>query len=322
MNTFHCNIRICSAFATPLVGDTLFGQLCWAARQRFGEAMLADLLEGYTTGKPFVVVGNPYPAEYLPRPSVPQYLLSRNTAADVRLRKQQKGLRWMPHSKAQTPIDQWLEYGLCNDQDVLATQGVDKNLALESQILHQHNSLNRLTNTTGKGDGFAPYSQSRIWYHPQLTWQITVILDDTRLSKEQCQQLLSDIGLTGYGRDASSGLGKFEVVSFETAAKPAQTSNTYIALAPIALCPQQWDADQSFYQTKVRFGRHGNVGVHLGNPFKKPVLLCEAGALLHSKDNAPRLFAGLGLTGMSEVMPTAVHQGYAPLYPVQTGSSV
>lgn len=321
MKTFHCNIRICSAFATPLVGDTLFGQLCWAVRQRHGEAMLTTWLEGYTEGKPFVVVGNPYPAGHLPRPTVPQFLLSSSTTTDARLRKQQKGLRWMPIAKSSLPLHQWLEQGLCNDQDILVSASVNTNLALESQALHQHNSLNRLTNTTGKGDGFAPYSQTRIWYHPELTWQVTVVLDDERLTPEQCHQLFIDIGMTGYGRDASSGLGKFEVLSFEPVAVQSQPANSYIALAPIALCEQQWNEEQSFYQTKVRFGRHGNVGVHQGNPFKKPVLLADAGALLQTKDVAIRLFAGSGLTGVSEVIPNTVHQGYAPLYPVQTGSS-
>ncbi len=37
-----------SAFATPLKGDTLFGQLCWAIRNRLGEAYLNQCLEGYT----------------------------------------------------------------------------------------------------------------------------------------------------------------------------------------------------------------------------------------------------------------------------------
>lgn len=322
MNTFHCNIRICSAFATPLTGDTLFGQLCWAVHQRYGETELTALLQGYTQGKPFAVIGNPYPANFLPRPTVPQYLLSSSAATDTRLRKQQKGLRWMPVDKSTTLLNHWLEQGLCNDKQLLATAGVNQQLALESHNLHQHNSLNRLTNTTGKGDGFAPYSQTRIWYHPELIWQITVVLDESRLSPEQCKQLLTDIGLTGYGRDASSGLGKFEVIGFDKTNLTPTPSRDYIALGPVALSEHQFDSDHSFYQTRVRFGRHGNIGVHQGNPFKKPVLMADAGALLRTKNISPQLFAGYGLSGISEVIPGTVHQGYAPLYPVRTGSSV
>lgn len=322
MKTYHCNIRICSAFATPLAGDTLFGQLCWAVRLRHGEAALISLLEGYTDGRPFIVVGTPYPAGFLPRPTVPQYLLSCSTNANIRLRKQQKGLRWMPKTLSDAPLNTWLDNGLCNDSQLLAIQQANPQLALESQTLHQHNSLNRLTNTTGKGDGFAPYSQNRIWYHPELTWQITLVLDDTRLTATQCQQLLTDVGLTGYGRDASSGLGKFELCSFEEYQPPTMVTQDYLTLAPIALSASQWQPEHSFYQTKVRFGRHGNIGVHQGQPFKKPILLAEAGALLRAIDTSPKLFAGYGLTGMSEVISGTVHQGYAPLYPIRTGSQV
>lgn len=321
MNAYHCNIQICSAFATPLVGDTLFGHLCWAVRQRHGERLLETLLEGYTNGHPFAVIGSPFPKGYLPRPTVPQYLLSRNVAADINLRKKQKNLRWMPVSETSKSLDQWLDDGLCNDNDLLTTLGFDPKIALESHDLHQHNSLNRLTNTTGKGEGFAPYTQTRIWYHPEMVWQITIILDETRLSVEACKQLLTDIGLTGYGRDASSGLGKFDVISFDLAPTSTVLSHDYLALAPIALSSLQFETEGSFYQTKVRFGRHGNIGVHQGNPFKKPVLLADAGALLRATTSEPLLFAGYGLTGVSEIIPNTVHQGYAPLYPVRTGSS-
>ena len=41
-----------SPFITPLASDTLFGQLCWAIRHRFGEKRLIQLLEGYTHEQP------------------------------------------------------------------------------------------------------------------------------------------------------------------------------------------------------------------------------------------------------------------------------
>ena len=64
-----------SPFITPLASDTLFGQLCWAIRHRFGEAKLTQLLDGYTESQPFVVLSTALPRGYLPRPTVPLHLL-------------------------------------------------------------------------------------------------------------------------------------------------------------------------------------------------------------------------------------------------------
>jgi len=52
MECLRLTVRPMSAFAGPIKGDTLFGQICWAARNRWGEPRLRELLEGYTTGRP------------------------------------------------------------------------------------------------------------------------------------------------------------------------------------------------------------------------------------------------------------------------------
>ena len=45
MKTYRLTLRPLTAFGTPLAGDTLFGQLCWALRHRLGNAALTRLLE-------------------------------------------------------------------------------------------------------------------------------------------------------------------------------------------------------------------------------------------------------------------------------------
>lgn len=71
MQTYKAAITPKSAFGTPLKGDTLFGQLCWAIHNRFGNARLIELLVDYTKGKPFVVTSDALPAGYFPRPVLP-----------------------------------------------------------------------------------------------------------------------------------------------------------------------------------------------------------------------------------------------------------
>ena len=63
-----------SAFATPLKGDTLFGQLCWTLRDGLGEDRLQDLLQDYTKGRPFAVASDALLKHCWPRPMVPPAL--------------------------------------------------------------------------------------------------------------------------------------------------------------------------------------------------------------------------------------------------------
>ena len=68
----RATIALHTPLGTPLAGDTLFGQLCWALRDAAGSDALGKALEGYTQGKPWLVVSDGFPAGCLPRPTLPQ----------------------------------------------------------------------------------------------------------------------------------------------------------------------------------------------------------------------------------------------------------
>ena len=78
MTTYRATLKLHTAFGTPLAGDTLFGQLCWTAREHLGEAELERLLKGYTSDNPWLVVSDGFPSGYLPKPNVPASLVSAN----------------------------------------------------------------------------------------------------------------------------------------------------------------------------------------------------------------------------------------------------
>jgi CRISPR-associated protein Csm4 len=114
----------------------------------------------------------------------------------------------------------------------------------------------------------------------------------------------------------------------ETFAWPRPTdANAYLTLAPCAPQGQGFDPERSFYQTFTRFGRHGDIGVHLGNPFKTPVLLAQTGAVFSpcpaGEGPGVRAFIGQGLGGnglLSKAIQETVHQGYAPVVGIRLPS--
>ena len=99
MNALRITLKPLTALGTPLAGDTLFGQLCWALLMRHGEAALDDLLYGYTEGHPFAVVSDAFAQGMLPRPTVPDFILGIRPV-DAAARKAQRRLQWLCTERA------------------------------------------------------------------------------------------------------------------------------------------------------------------------------------------------------------------------------
>lgn len=318
MQSFCVTLSPLSAFATPLKGDTLFGQLCWAIRNRLGEAYLTELLAGYTDGRPFAVVSDAFPEHYLPLPKLPNSFYNPIDGED---RKAVKKRCWLPEAAIGKPVSEWLSHA----RTPAALAGDYSGLSEKHP--QPHNTINRLTNTTGEG-GFAPYSVEQEWFIPGLRWSVYILLDTSWLSIENCRQCLADIGSFGFGRDASIGFGKFAVEDFQARPLPAQdNADACLTLAPCAPQGLGFDAQRSFYQLFTRFGRHGDIAVHQeGKPFKNPVLLAQTAAVFGTEPPKSG-FIGQGIGGngeLSKTLKATVHQGYAPVIgvrlPTESGS--
>lgn len=304
MKTLKLTLRPVSHFGTPLAGDTLFGHLCWAAIERWGRARLSNLLEGYTRGKPFLAVSDAFPSRFLPRPTVPEAALGR--AVNPAQRKLARTRVWLPAAGVELPLVQWLD-------------SAESHEISDTAVLTQ-NTINRVTGTTGTGP-FAPRQVERDAYRADTRLDIYSVIDEERLDPDSLHQLVRDVGAVGYGRDASTGLGKFTVEKAEEHRWPSAPARSWLTLAACAPVPAQLDAAHCYYQPVTRFGRHGNVGVRLGMPFKRPLLMLKTGALLTSREPTNWLVHGCGLGGgeapLSAVIPDTVHQGYAPVVPLQ-----
>ena len=175
MNAYRVTFSLQSAFATPLKGDTLFGQLCWAIRNCLGETHLNQCLEGYTKGQPFAIVSDAFPEDYLPLPKLPGCFYQLPEGED---RKALKKRAWLPEAILQKPLNEWLCHAVnakaiaCRSGANTATKHISR---LSEKHPQPHNTINRQTNNTGEG-GFAPYSVEQEWFIPGLRWTIKSVL--------------------------------------------------------------------------------------------------------------------------------------------------
>jgi len=319
VKTYQITIEPTSPFGTPLKGDTLFGQFCWQVA--YDEPLLSipldDAISRYGD-EPFAVFSSAFPAldgggVAFKRPDAPLALLFDLSGIPkedrIGRRKEYKNRKWL----------------VCDKPGALAELSSCRYLATGempgagSEHLRSHNSINRLTGTTG--EGFAPYSQSETLYQEGSRLLIFAGIEEGILSRDALFTGLERIGISGFGRDASTGMGKFRVVSCEDvdlAAFGAQHPNALYTLAPCV--PEPGRYRDALFAPLTRFGKHGDRLAVSGKPFKNPVIMADEGALLFPSEMGASLrkaYLGMPLTGLSKVQDTAVAQGYSLYIPVR-----
>lgn len=300
MKLYKINIKPQGGFYTPLKGDQLFGQFCCTAACAMGGERLEEWLEGYTGGRPYIVLSDAFPQGYLPKPCLPfSYYKTDNALPDVQKRKEFKKRIWLPEDKAALPVTQMKEFFA--------------DVKFKESELKSSNNVNPLS---GHADGgpYSAYGTLRTCYYKTLS--IYAVADENKITKEEIAEIFTETGLQGYGKKASAGGGKFSVENI-IEITPLAPQNKFMTLAPCVPQPEILDADECFYKIFVRFGRHGGAAARSGIPFKKPVITADTGAVLTFKDKSfQALFTGQGISGVSPDDRQTVFQGYAPVIPL------
>ena len=345
MKVYEFTIKPFSAFGTPLKGDTLFGQFCWQVANDPGQAgaSLPELLSDYAED-PFIVFSSAFPVlsnsggrtYAFKTPALPLDLLfkvSEDEDRAVRERKELKNKRWMLISEGER-LDGWLnrEEMFVSDRELLERflsaapdylkRGLSGRGAFVSTFRRAHNTINRLTGTTGTGE-FAPYVLEDHFFAPGVELSLFVGIDEKRLGLDAARTYMERIGLLGFGRDASTGRGRFELTGVRVVdlVKLGCTSpDVLYTLSPTV--PARGEFSEYYFTPFTRFGRHGDVLARSENPFKAPVIMADEGAVLRprSADSFKRPFIGRAVTGISKAEPSTVCQGYSLYIPVRMES--
>ena len=302
MELYQIDIVPTGGFYTPIKGDTLFGMFCWAVVEKFGEDRLTKLLDGYTENRPYIVLSDAFPKGYLPKPVLPFPYYKKEGQKDENFnakdRKKFKRREWLPADKIALPTNQ--------------TGDFFAEVSFIKKTLKTANSVNPETNHASGGK-YSAYMTDQFYYQGELS--IYAVIDENRITADEVKGLFEQIGLTGYGKKASSGGGKFSVKSMKRVSFDNPNYTALLTLAPCVPERNEFDEDRSFYKVFVRFGRHGNKAALSDNPFKIPVLTMDTGAVLTPKQKADKapLFAGKGIKDVSLTDDRTVFQGYAPV---------
>jgi len=321
LELYEIIIKPCSGFGTSLKGDTIFGHFCWQAAHE--PALLKGGLEKQIAEyprTPFAIFSSAYPRltheetpYFFKRPDIPITLFM----GDEPMTKKQKiqGAKQLKKKK-------WLHAGtdlsLNLNRNCLFS---DEELGLKTatrKVTKSHNSIHRLTGTTGTGM-FAPFETDIFYYHPHALLSVFVLVNPDATGIDQIIKGLTSIGKWGFGRDAATGMGRFDVQ--ETRPLPLPDFSKEDALYTLAPCvPEKGIFRQKYFTPFVRFGKHGDMLAGSKNPFKNPVIMADEGAVLIPESKAPdKPYVGRAVTHLSKAMPETVVQGYSPVLPVNMG---
>jgi CRISPR-associated protein Csm4 len=348
MEWFDVTLKVQSALGTRLSADTLFGHLCWGIRYHQGQQALSDFLARYEhDSSPPLLLSDPFPVDFWQMPALPrpfkkqedQLLRILQSEEKSRLENTLPGcpavsriagskpssvdafdilkwlyqLRWLPHEVLGSTINQLAVASILN---WFLTKGCGQPVMPIEEVV-PHNTINRLTGTTGDVGSF--FFTRQLCIDPSRPPVFHLLAGSDCYDARQIGDLMTAGLEAGYGKYKSRGKGRVTLESIDPITLPkAQTPNAVLLLA--ACVPAAEDPADGFWKLTTKFGKLGGdwaVGPHptgIHNPFKKPLVMLSAGAVL--KTDSPRPFYGRLVDQIHPDFPEVRHYGLAPAIPV------
>ena len=296
MKLHRLTLRLQSPLGTPLAGPTLFGQLCWIRHDGWGAAALSDWLSDPAR---MWRVSDGFPHDFLPKPlcSAPARPESGQTprrSEDFKARKKLVFVR----------RDQWLAHRESWDEAEIPLAAMRKDPALPRRLAH--NVVDRHgRGTLDEGGLFFTDEDWRFASPGRAEDALVDIYVEADAPQDEIAGMFAALGESGFGRDASTGRGRWKV---ETIAADEALADGGPATTPSArrmtltrgiLTPETMR--DALWRVQPHFGRTGPQLALAGtSPFKRPVLLIEPGATFTPANDGP---FGRWITGVHPERP-------------------
>ncbi len=330
MKLYEIVIKPTSFFRTPLKGDTIFGHFIWQLiyKKELLKVPFKDVISEYKTN-PFVVISSAYPRIYkdgesfifVKRPDLPMDFWMEPGLSQYDLLKDRKKFKKKDYLQIKEDLKVNCNRNmLCSEKDIYEIYRQeykfidehDRPEKIKIEFRRIHNKINRLTSSTG--ENFSPYSQDQVAFLPFLELSIFILYNEEVISKDAIYTAFESMGQMGFGRDASTGFGRFTVCEDGEIDMPDYSGcHGLFTLSP---CVIKREYKNIYFQPFVRFGRHGGFYAVSKNPFKNPVLMLNEGAVIVSEEENNTPYVGTGLSGLSKVEENTVSQGYSIVLPL------
>lgn len=191
-----------SLFVSKLQSDTIFGHFAWGIRFLFGESRLKDLLKNFEEN-PFIIFSDGFEKGKLPKPLLKPYMTRDD---ELEYAKKIKKIQFIDKDFIFRNIDDLTDekifhylLKLLKEQENQKENKRKKHI--DSQIT-QKNSINRISNTVTEG----LYSIKETFYR-DFSYEIYFAYQN--ITQDEIKEVFDFISKRGYGKDKSTGKGKF-----------------------------------------------------------------------------------------------------------------
>ena len=288
-----------SPFMTEIMSDTLFGHLCWALAYTEGDKSLEEFLTRYEQNKPApILFSSAFPAGHLPRPTLPSLSREKSNALihDYLGEDRKKIVKIVSRLKALSKkkfiaIDDWNilkdSYSQQNLYEILLKRQDAEEIFVNPET-SASNTISRINGCTLEEGGF--FTREKVWHHKDTALEIYVQADDSEYDRAHWF-LTEYLPQNGFGADKSVGMGHMTIERDEKFAPEVFSVNE--PNARMSLCLAAFEGIGSInasYRLNTKFGKLGGSFAFSsptgGNPkpFKKPILMCEPGAIFFCQD--------------------------------------
>jgi len=319
-----------SPLITPLQSDTIFGHVAWAIRYLWRETTLTEFLDAFQDGKDApLLISDGFPAGQLPKPilkALPQRIISKHLheiaetkQVDFELTQQTQIMKALK-KKAFIGVDTFKKIQQdCTPDNLLKVSaseldwdkllsGGSSNRGFSESSITMHNTVNRIHGKVTEG----LYQQTEYFY--QDDFQFEVYLKTNYFDLTQLIQIFEMIASSGFGRDKSTGKGKFSIKIEKYNRLPdVPDANAFITLSHYV--PDPSAPTKGWYRLMTKYGRLGGDYASSPIPFKKPLLMMKPGSVFWGKpaDNYGMLLGGKDRPKTLQVhtIPDIRHFAYA-----------
>ncbi len=273
MKSLKITINFISPVASLMQSDTIFGQFAWWYRYKYGEDRLTDALKGFET-QPFVVFSDGFLENTISIPILkPQSLSKIKDNIGEKYYEKMKDVKSARYVKLD---DEWLNESSINFFSIYPFMNCESDKRVKSQKFIR-NSINRISNTTEEG----LYSTEETFFDSSINVDIYAKYDENKIIKDEIEEIFDEIGSFGFGKDKSTGKGRFKLVNIEEnpSILEARQTNAFINLSSGIY---DENCEILFGKTFTKFGKHSEELV-FKNPFKNPVILFKSGSVFKVK---------------------------------------
>lgn len=327
MRTFKIILELRSSLRTPFHADTLFGHFCWAMRFLEGKEALKAWLDGFEDSP--TLISNGFLKDRFPRPltrplSLGQLgkLLGFDPDAPPSPEKVIIANRLKKLKKISLIEEQWFWDNRENLSPEILTSMLYKQVVKEEEapgeqkttrkrrqeeMAVMHNTFNRQEGRVLEG---GLYEFDELFYldeqdQPERFW---FLVQSETLDEKRLAALMEFIAHSGFGADKSTGKGVIEVESIQDfPIQECRNPNAFVSLSNFI--PARPEELNGYYQPLTKYGKLGGEYAAGYNPFKKPLVMLQAGALIKDESFTPEKRYGK-LQADVHKDPDIKHYGY------------